>query len=875
MPPIRTLYVVNHSHTDIGFTDFQDLCFRQHAEFAEQALDLCEATADYPDEARYRWACEVTGTTEHYFQHASPEQRDRFRHWHERGAIDVGGMQYNLTPMLNIEQIHRSLYPVRRLREEHGLTIRTAMQCDVNGISWRFADLLPEIGIDFLTMAINPIRGSTPKPVPAAFWWEGPAGGRILVWNGYHYLFGRSIAKLGDWRFVDESLPPILEKLENDPEYPYDFLYCQSTHPIRVDNGTPDARMPNFARDWNAAGRTPRIVFTTPSKFGEIMHSRYADQLPTWRGDWLDWWSDGVASSAYETGVSRAAHEVLSQAEALGAWLRAQGRMPWTTERAAHVYEQATLYDEHTWGAFASIAAPSSLWTKTQWNRKAAFAYTASGEAHDLLARGANVLARTVAKPGPEGTFNLGDLAPEAAYPPAHIDELLVINTLPWSRTVMVEEPEVRGGAAPSGVLDTFFPRDVPWGGLRPPTPLRRVEGTVPGFGYAFLPIVATPDETDLNTGARTIENAHYRLSIDPATGALREWFDKDLGHDFAGSYQGWGIGQYVYEWVGSPQQRDALFYGDFAAEDFGHGVTDTPFVRETVREVHVHKPTIEHGRASVTVEVSGPGISRSVCTYGLDARSKTLAIDWLLDKERVTDVEAVFVAFPFALSTPSFRADINGTPITPEQDQLPGTVRDWYPIQRWVDVSDGDRGVTLAPLDAPLVQLGGITSGRWDKELRPEGPNIVSWALQNHWMVNFKASQGGEIPLRYRLTTHAGPCDNTAAARFGAEAATPPIVMRDERRFRDPTGRFIEVLESAEVLMTAKPAEDGEGVILRLQNLRPADQVVPLKFVAASPTSIRYSSPLESDGDPLDVRDDAVRVPLGSLAVQSLRVQW
>jgi hypothetical protein len=82
---------------------------------------------------------------------------------------------------------------------------------------------------------------------------------------------------------------------------------------------------------------------------------------------------------------------------------------------------------------------------------------------------------------------------------------------------------------------------------------------------------------------------------------------------------------------------------------------------------------------------------------------------------------------------------------------------------------------VTIAPLDAPLVHLGGITTGRWAKELEPEGPTVMSWALHNHWMVNFKASQGGEIPLRYRLTTHAGPVDDTAASRFGAEEATHP----------------------------------------------------------------------------------------------------
>ena len=34
--------------------------------------------------------------------------------------------------------------------------------------------------------------------------------------------------------------------------------------------------------------------------------------------------------------------------------------------------------------------------------------------------------------------------------------------------------------------------------------------------------------------------------------------------------------------------------------------------------------------------------------------------------------------------------------PFTPEADQLNGTVRDWYPVGRWVDVSDGERGVTV-----------------------------------------------------------------------------------------------------------------------------------------------------------------------------------
>ena len=97
-------------------------------------------------------------------------------------------------------------------------------------------------------MAVNPLRGYTPKPIPHAFWWEGPSGSKVLAWNGFHYLWGRSIAKLGDWRFVDDSLPPIVAGLEADPDYPFDFMYAQSTHPIRVDNGPPDPRMPTFVQ---------------------------------------------------------------------------------------------------------------------------------------------------------------------------------------------------------------------------------------------------------------------------------------------------------------------------------------------------------------------------------------------------------------------------------------------------------------------------------------------------------------------------------------------------------------------------------------------------------------------------------------------------
>src|ERR1700692_4994903 len=96
----------------------------------------------------------------YYRRKARAAEGGRFRQWHKAGRIDIAAMQYNLTPLLNVEQMHRSLYPLRALHDEFGLKIESAMQDDVNGVSWLYADLLADLGIWFYTAAVNPLRGA-------------------------------------------------------------------------------------------------------------------------------------------------------------------------------------------------------------------------------------------------------------------------------------------------------------------------------------------------------------------------------------------------------------------------------------------------------------------------------------------------------------------------------------------------------------------------------------------------------------------------------------------------------------------------------------------------------------------------------------------
>ena len=833
MAQINRILVANHTHHDIGFNDYQDVCFRQHGDFVCDALNLIEATASREPANQFRWVCEVTGPLVRYLKEAGPGEVERFRYWQERGAIDVAAMQYNFTPLLSPEQMRRSLYPVRVLREEMGIDVQTAMQDDVNGVSWIFADLLPMIGVDFFTMAINQARGRAPRPFPGAFWWEGPAGNKLLTWNGFHYLFGRSQAKLGDWRLVDESLPYYLNVLDESEFFPYDFLYVESTHPMRVDNGPPDIRMADFVQEWNDQGREPRIEFSTPRMFRKELMEFGTDHLPTIRGDWTDWWSDGVGSSAYETGVNRATHEVLASAEVLAAWLVADGKSPeFGKELVERTYEAMSLYDEHTWGGFSSIDAPESLFTKAQWNRKASFAYQSAMDSHDMLTRSARQIAEDHADRATEGRFDLGDLGTDRAYPTEDEAKLLVLNTLPFERTVNVEVPEFRAGGAPAGMLESFFPRNVPWGG--PPTSdIETVRVTVPGYGYAFIHPSETVEGSDLVAAGALIENEFYRVEVDGRTGRISSWFDKQLGHDFADASDLGGFGTYLHETVDSPAGRDALFQADYSDWDFGHWLKNPPFDRQGAATVECSAARIEAGNAIIDVAITGRGLRQATCRISLPTRTKALHVDWLLDKEPQTEPESVYILFPVHLDGHEYVVDLNGTPVRPNQDQVPGSLFDWYPTRRWADVSDGARGVTIASLDAPLIQLGGITTNKVADRVEPERPAFVSWALNNHWMVNFKASQEGQIPLRYRFTTHAGSCDYADANRFALEEYVTPVVLRDYKPTGAESGRFFELPELRGIESHIKPATFGDGVILRLRNITAHEVRVPLDGVA------------------------------------------
>ncbi len=871
MPKINRIYLTSHTHTDIGYTDHQDTVFRQHLDFIDRAIELGEATADYPEEARYKWTCEVTAFVERYFQQRPAAQVDRFLELHRRGQMAVAGMQYHWTPMLSTGAMLRSLLPVRRLRDDYGINITAAMQCDVNGVSWLWADLLPTIGIDTLTMSINMHRGARPQPDLKAFWWRGPGGGRLLSFNGPHYLYGIFRYGLSDMSYVDELLPPQLAKLEARDDYPYDFLYAQITHPARVDNGPPLPHMADFVRDWNAEDRQPRLIFTTIDGFAEMLHEDYGESLDGWRGDWTDWWADGVGSSIYETSLNRQTEELLPLLDYLAT--QVEGVDLDLIEEAWHL---VSLYDEHTWGGFASIRRPHSPFTRANYNRKASFAYGGYGLTHELIAEAGRKLARDITSRTPEGDAwrRWGQyISADPAEAPDNY-HYLALNPCGWERHIRYPIPPDMGGAAPYGVLEQFL-----IGNYREDPPLiadtpsdLMIDVTLPAFSYAVVPPKSIDSASPAAIGEGGIENRWYRLRLDPISGGLLSWYDKELGRELVNQDDLWRFAQYIYEWVDHPDDRRAIFALDFDREDFGIRHKDTPFRRGGPTEVEIRPAQQLPDRVEIEAQLQAKGAKSVKVRYRLPHHQKTLHIDMLIDKEFVTLAEAVYLPFPLALEDHTFHLDLNGLPLEPEREQLPGSCRDWYGVHRWAEVGDDGASVTLVPLDSPLIQVGGITTGRWAETLDTSRPTLVSWALHNHWDTNFKASQGEAILQRYRLTSRAA-YDPAASSRFALDASQPPLIVRVPGTELGASGTFMHAEPEGACELQLKRAADGRGLIVHAYNLGEDEVEQRLSFPVGSIAAANACNPIEVDGDPLPVSDKGftLAVPPRSVACARL----
>jgi alpha-mannosidase len=765
-----SVYLFHHSHTDIGYTELQTRVAKNHVEYLDSVIDYCRQTDAYPDDAKFRWNIEISWALQNFIRTRPESDVRALADLLRAGRVELSGLYLNQSDGFSHEELLRSVDLAREYARTYGFEVRSAMNNDVTGFSWALPQVFSQAGIRYFATGINETRSRAPLRRPNAFWWESPDGSRILHWNGEHYLFGNYELLLHEP--VAKSAPKVgdyLAKLEARGDYPYDII-AFNIGAWTTDNCPPGRGLSDRVKEWNERYVSPRLRLATMSEFFGRLEKDYGKSLPVHKLGWPDYWTDGVASTSFETGLNRMTHGEIVSAEKISAMaakldLVKDFRFPEGQIRDAH--ELAMLYDEHTWGAYNSIDEPQSELARSQWAAKSSFAYEAREASRTLLRRGTEALARLISA---DGEF-----------------EFAVFNPLSWPRTgvvrVTLPAGPLREAKGKLRVVDRRLGSGAKFQMLGDDVLLVLAQD-VPSMGYAVFAITA--GETPPGTAAsgpgseirsNTIENRFYRVTVDPKTGGISSLYDKELGRELVDKTCPWPLNAYIYEQpVGGRKAVDDM-------------TKRAAFNRWSPQEAKVEAGWRGPVAASLIIKSSPkmcPSLEQRIILYDDVKRVDLVNI---LDKEETFAPEAVYFAFPFEVGPgkigPNVRFEIADADMAPGTEQLPGTTLDWHTVQNWVEFSGKDARVIWSPVEAPLVQFGDINTGKWLTRLDLANAWVFSYAMNNYWMTNFKASQEGRVEFRYSLTSAppAGPIavgasasDRVAASRFGWDVHTPLV---------------------------------------------------------------------------------------------------
>ena len=612
--------------------------------------------------------------------------------------------------------------------------------------------------------------------------------------------------------------------LEKD-NYPYDFTVLSWS---LWDNNPLDADVPYAVQAWNTKYAYPKIRICGGHEIMSMIEEKYGKDLPVVKGDYTEYWTDGLGTAARLTAMNRNAKERVSQAETLWSMLADGNAAP--REEFDEAWKYILLGSEHTW-CFENPAEP--FFQDAIWKVKQSYFH----EAED---RSIQVLDEALA---PATDKSNGGLGPKEG--PSN-GGIAVFNTHTWKQGGVVtlspaesmkgdQVVDDQGNTVPSQRLSTgellFLADEVPALGS---AHYRVVEGTSPAQGTCKIQ-------------GTTLENEFLQVKIDEKTGNI----------------------------VSLQRKGDAYNYIDPSVDGGANSFAWLPANKDlpqadTVQAISV----VENGPLVVELRIDSKAkgcrsVSRSV---RLVAGLPWVEISNVVDKLPWLEKDGIHFGFGFHVPQSTTRVDIPWGVMEVEKDQWKQGNRNWLTLQRWLDVSNDTHGVTWCSLDAPLfeygnrlanIALGWGGKGPWAKTLPPSS-TIYSWVMNNHWHTNFPTTQEGPVTFRYRLYPHLN-FDIVESNRFGLEQSQPLVHVTADK---DPKLTPLLSVDNEQVYATIlKSTGQDQELIVRLRSLSDKEEAVSLSYPGKQPSRVSLCRLEEIPGE--EIRGAFSMKPYGQVTLK------
>ncbi|MGD0753926.1 MAG: glycoside hydrolase family 38 C-terminal domain-containing protein [Bacteroidales bacterium] len=799
---------IQHTHTDIGYTRSQTEILAEHLRYIDYALDYCDATDNYPDNAKFRWTCEAAWPVDEYLKCRPASQIERLLKRIREGRIEVTGMYFNFDEIPDEKILAASLAAAGRIKEK-GIPIILAMQDDVNGIGWCLNDYFNQMGVKYLNMGTHGHRALICFDKPTMFWWKSPSGKRLLTFRAEHYMTGNTVLEMqyGDIDRFKNNLLNYLISLDAK-HYPYTEMAIQHSGYL-TDNSPPSTIASDLIKQWNDLFEWPKISTSIAETFFSDMEKDHGSEFPVIRGAWPDWWTDGFGASARETATTRLASSSLIANEAGLSMASIAGvKLPDEINKSIDLADNALLfYTEHTLGYSESVREPLSQPTMEQRALKESYAWEAN---------------RRTASIGEEALGLLQSKFNRESQP-----SLVVFNTLNWKRsglaTVYIDHQIV-----PRGKIAGIFDYDGNRMAVQPV--LHRSDVTewaiwfkdIPAFGYKKY-IIKAIDETPIQaeqTNNKTIENRWYKIVTDPSKGTILSWYDKELSAELIDPKNQYKMGEFILEQLGNRSQMESR-----KLDDFKRSSLDTVWF-DSMTKGEIWNSIKFYGESSTSEKPKG--YMFEIRLYNTEKR---LDLACSIIKKSIVAPESFYIAFPFDIKNGKHFTEVQGGVIETGKDQIKGSSNDWYTVQDFTAIRNENTQLVLGCAEMPLMQFGAINTGRYTAGAMPQSTNLFSWPMNNYWVTNFNADQRGGHSWTYYLTT-SSDVSNGFATKFGWGCRIPfltRVLPGSGTGDSNWEGTFITGWPSNILLISAEPSADGKYCTLHVREINGKDTALNL----------------------------------------------
>jgi alpha-mannosidase len=845
-----TLFLVPHVHLDVGYTDYQAKVSTIQSRILDEAMDL---VTQHP---AFRFSTDGEWNLDQFLHSRTPAEQDRIVEAIRQQKIYIPAQSSNiLTGFPTAETLIRSLYPSANFSRVHRTPLNYANITDVPSYSWSYASILAAAGIPYFLAGSNNdrapvlLQGHLNENSP--FWWEGPDGGKVLMWYSRHYMQMQFLFGLPPLMPTGEEVLPLFLEMYQRPSYLASAAILFGT---QVENTDLFPQQAALADEWNALYAYPDIEYSGFHDALANIAEQFGNAIPTVRGDGGPYWEDGIGSDALYAAMERENESRAPSAEKLATiGTLVNPRLAVNREELDSMRANMGLFDEHTWTSWNSVSDPDSDEAIEQLRVKDSRATTATDQRNDILRSGMATLADSIA---------------------AGVDSLIVFNPLNWKRDGEVTIDLDKG----MEIADRATKEPISYTVLHERPNFREVEfraADVPPVGYKVYELRAahTAPPAPQRTTSTTIESPFYRVELDPGSGSIRSIYDKELNRELVDTRSSWRFGQYLYVTGGDEEPNSILQYRTVSPKPELH-----PHAAKDGRVISVEETPWGWRAELVSSTENTPAIHTEIRVY---KGEKKIELIEEIDKKPELKKEAVYFAFPFAIKHPQFQYEIQNGVVDPAKDMYPGAGHEWFSVQHWISVQQDGLSATVMPLDAPLATFGDINRGEWPTEFGQRPGNIFSYVMNNYWHTNYRAEQGGHFRFRYVITSTTRT-DTAALSRMGWEESTSlehdRVSSQDKavdlpRPLNGNEASFLTIDDPDLLLDTWKRAEDGNGTILRLIDLGGEPRIVTIHAPLLSISKIVATDAVERDQKPI-VPEDAHTFKLAVRAHQILTVR-